>query len=282
MLGAGAMGSRLAQNFLKAGHTVTIYNRSPERVTNLAAEGATLATTPREAVAGAEFVIGMVRDDAASRAVWTAENTGAIYGLTPGVLTIESSTLTPDWIKELSAEIAKSGAEFLEAPVLGTRPQAENGQLVYLVGGESATLERAKPILQINAAAIHHVGGVGMSAALKLAINAQYGVQVAIWAETLALLAKQGIETQKAVEIINTLPTTSPALQVGGKLMAAQNYAPMFPIELVEKDFGYALAMAKAIGASTPTLETVHALYAAAIEKGYGDSNIVGVRQLFD
>jgi 3-hydroxyisobutyrate dehydrogenase len=207
MLGGGAMGSRLALNFLKAGHTLTIYNRSPERVADLVAQGAALATTPRQAVVGAEFVISMVRDNAASREVWLTEDSGALYGLTPGVIAVESSTLTPDWVQEIATAIGKSGAEFLEAPVLGTRPQAESGQLVYLVGGESSTLERARTVLQTNAAAIHHVGGVGAGAAMKLAINAQYGVQVAIWAETLALLAKQGIETARAVEIINTLPT---------------------------------------------------------------------------
>jgi 3-hydroxyisobutyrate dehydrogenase-like beta-hydroxyacid dehydrogenase len=117
---------------------------------------------------------------------------------------------------------------------------------------------------------------------MKLAANALYGVQVAIWAEMLTLLDRQGVGAAQAVEVLNTLPITSPALQGAGRLMAAGQYAPMFPIELVAKDFGYALATAQALGAATPTLATVHALYADAAARGYGNDNIVGIKRLFE
>lgn len=114
-------------------------------------------------------------------------------------------------------------------------------------------LARVEDVLRATAGAIHHVGAVGSAAAMKLAVNTLYGVQVAVWAEMLALLERQGITAARAVELLNTLPTTSAALQLGGKLMAAGNYTPMFPIDLVEKDFGYALALAQSLGAPTPS-----------------------------
>ena len=282
LLGAGAMGSRMARNFLKAGYAVTVYNRSPERTVSLQAAGATLASTPRAAADGADVVISMVRDDEASRALWLSADTGAIHSLGAHTVAIESSTLTPGWVIELAGIVRARGATFLEAPVLGSRPQAEAAQLIYLVGGEAADLARVEAVFKATSSAIHHLGAVGSGSAMKLAVNTLYGVQVAIWAETLTLLEKQGITPTHVVEILNTLPTTSPALQGAGKLMAAHQYAPLFPIELVEKDFGYALATARALGVATPTLAAVHAIYADANTRGYGNDNIVGVKQVFE
>lgn len=282
ILGVGAMGSRIAQNFLNAGFDVTIYNRSSERTEALRANGAKVANSPKEAVAEADFVLSVVRDVEASREVWLADATGAIHGLKKNTVAIESSTVTPFWVKELSKEVARIGAHFLEAPMLGSRPQAEAKQLIYLVGGDETVLEKTQKVLQTNSGSIYHLGEIGTATAMKLAVNAQYGVQVAIWAETLSMLEKNGIAPATAVEILNALPTTSAALQVGGKLMAAENYSAMFPIELVEKDFAYALDLAKSVALDAPTLQAVRAVFAQAIEKGYGNDNIIGLKQLYD
>jgi 3-hydroxyisobutyrate dehydrogenase-like beta-hydroxyacid dehydrogenase len=282
MLGVGAMGLRMAHNFLKAGHSVTVYNRSPERTATLQTAGAFVAATPRIAAEGAEVVISMVRDNEASREVWLNAETGAIHSLSAGVTAVESSTISPDWVQALSKQVQATGAAFVEAPVLGTRPQAEAGQLIYLLGGTSSDLDPIREVLAATSSGQHHVGNVGAGAAMKLAINSLYGVQVAIWAEMLTLLERQGLAITQAVEVLNTLPTTSPALQVAGKLMAAKNYAPLFPIELVEKDFGYARATAQTLGSATPILAAVHAVYAQAVAQGYGNDNIVGIKQVFE
>lgn len=282
ILGTGAMGSRIARNFLNAGFDVTIYNRSSERTESLRANGAKAANSPKEAVAEADFVLSIVRDVEASREVWLAGTTGAIHGLKKNTVAIESSTVTPVWVKELSKEVARIGAHFLEAPMLGSRPQAEAKQLIYLVGGDETVLEKTREVLQTNSGSIYHLGEIGAATAMKLAVNAQYGVQVEIWAETLSLLEKSGIAPATAVEILNHLPTTSVAMQVGGKLMTAKNYSAMFPIELVEKDFGYALNLAQSVALDTPTIQAVRAVFAQAIEKGYGSDNIVGLKQLYD
>src|ERR1700761_3541667 len=138
VLGLGAMGSRMAANLLKAGHQVTVWNRTPDVAAALVAAGAKQVLTPREAAMGADFVIAMVRDDEASRTIWLAPETGALAGLAKDAIAIESSTLSPSWVRELGGVVAKKGVAFLEAPVAGSRPQAEAGQLVYLVGGNES------------------------------------------------------------------------------------------------------------------------------------------------
>ncbi|MEX1329992.1 MAG: NAD(P)-dependent oxidoreductase [Desulfobacterales bacterium] len=281
VLGIGAMGSRMAIRWLNAGYQVTVWNRTPDKTNALIAENAEVAATPRDAALGAEVVVSMVRDNDASQQVWLTEGTGAIYGLNSGAIAIESSTLSPDWIVELSGRISEIGVSFIEAPVLGSRPQAEGGQLIYLAGGDPSVLEKIKPLLAATSGAIHHVGAVGSAAAMKLAVNAIYGVQVAIWAEMLALLKRLEITPENAVEILNTLPTTSPAMQMAGKLMAAKKYEPMFPIELVEKDLGYGLKLAENAKLKIPVLDVVRSVYGQAKANGYGDDNIVGVAQLF-
>jgi 6-phosphogluconate dehydrogenase (decarboxylating) len=150
------MGSRMAANLLKAGHAVTVRNRSPAKT--LVTAGAQLAASPKAAAQGADFVIAMVRDDDASRDLWLSPETGAFAGLSQGAVAIESSTLTANWARTLGEEAKQRGLTFLEAPVAGSRPQAEAAQLVYFVGGDAAAAARAEPILKAMGSAIHHVG----------------------------------------------------------------------------------------------------------------------------
>ncbi|MEO0376479.1 MAG: NAD(P)-dependent oxidoreductase [Cyanobacteria bacterium P01_A01_bin.17] len=281
VLGLGAMGSRIAQNLLKTGHQVVAYNRTAEKVQPLLNLGAVSASTPRAAAEQSDVVISMVRDDEASRAVWLSPETGAVMGLKKDGVAIASSTLTVNWTKELATEVAHRGAAFLDAPVVGSRPQAEASKLIYLVGGETTTLERVQDILSSTSGAIHHVGTVGQGTAMKLAVNALFGIQVAALAEIIGMLSKQGILMAKVLECLGELPITSPAVKGAGSLMVAHQHAPMFPIELVEKDFRYALELAKAVEAESPAVAAVREVFGDAIAKGHGDKNITGVVQLF-
>lgn len=282
VLGLGAMGVRMAKKLLETGHDVVVYNRTGERARALEAEGATRAESPREAAARSEFVISMVTDDDASRAVWLDANTGAIGGLREGAVAIESSTLTPAWVRELADTAAARGAGFLDAPVVGSRPQAEAGQLIYCVGGAAETLAKAREALSAMGAAIHHIGPVGAGIAMKLAVNALFGIQVAALGEMLGMVGKSGIDVKQAVAVLGTLPTTSPALKAVAGQMTARSYAPLFPIHLVEKDFRYITEAAAQVNARVPTSAAVREVYARALREGYGDDNISGIAQLFD
>lgn len=281
-IGLGAMGSRMARNLLDAGHELVVYSRNAERTKPLAGMGARAAGTPRKAATDAEMVISMVTDDAASRAVWMDANDGAIHGLREDALAVTSSTLTLDWTLELSEEVASLGGEFLDAPVAGSRPQAEAQKLIFFVGGNTSAFERALPVLQEMGGAIHHVGAVGQGMLLKLVINAMFGIQVAAIGELLGLIDGAGLDREKTVGILNEVPVISPAIKGITGLMLARQYTPMFPIDLVEKDFRNVLATASSLGVETPTTAAVRDVYADAITKGFGGDNIAGVAQLFD
>jgi 3-hydroxyisobutyrate dehydrogenase len=282
LLGLGAMGSRVAHSLLRAGFPLTVFNRSSESAATLGAAGAVVAGSPREAVVDADIVMSMVRDDAASQSVWLDAETGALGALRPAAVAVELSTLTPAWVTALGGHVAATGATLIDAPVVGTRPQAEARQLIVLVGGDAEALARARPALAAIGQAVHRIGPLGTASALKLAANTLYGVQVAAWAEMLALLNRQGITSSAAIEALSMLPMTSPAMQVAGRLMATRSYAPLFPIDLVDKDFGAAQAWAEGLGGRSPVLTVVRAIYAEARARGYGSDNIVGVQQLYD
>jgi 3-hydroxyisobutyrate dehydrogenase len=280
VLGLGAMGSRMAANLLKAGHAVTVWNRTPGAAAALVTQGAKHAQTPRDAAAGADLIIAMVRDDQASRDLWLASSNGALAGMKEGAIAIESSTLTPGWIRELGAAVAARGAALLEAPVAGSRPQAEAAQLVYFVGGDEAVLEHAKPVLATMGSTISHVGPLGSGALVKLSTNALLGIQVTALAELIGLLVRSGADAAGAMQAIGRTAVWSPAANHLSSSMLSGNFAPQFPIELIEKDFGYAIDVAGSPEAA-PTIAAARGVFRKAITKGFGTENMTGVVQLF-
>ncbi len=282
VLGVGAMGSRMVQNLLQAEYQVVVHNRTADKVKPLLSQGAVYAATPREAAEQANVVISIVTNDDASRSVWLDPETGAVLGLGNDAIAIESSTLTVNWTRELAAKIGSLGAAFLDAPVVGSRPQAEAGKLIYLVGGEAEVLAQVQPILlAAGAATVHHIGSIGQGMTMKLAVNALLGIQVAALAEVLGVLTRSGIASQKAMECLGELPIISPAAKGAGALMVTNQHTPLFPIELVEKDLRYVIQAGQASGALTPVSTAIRDLYQEAIAQGYGDDNISGIAQLF-
>jgi 3-hydroxyisobutyrate dehydrogenase len=282
VIGLGAMGSRIAQNLLNAGYSVIVHNRSIEKAQPLLDRGATFAVSPLAATEQSDVVISMVTDNEVSRQVWLAAETGAILALTPDKIAIEMSTLTVDWVRELSAAIVQRGAGFLDAPVVGSRPQAEAGKLISLVGGQTETLAQVESILTAaGVAAIHHIGTIGQGMAMKLAVNALFGIQVAALAELLGMLSKDHISPEKAMECLGNLPVLSLAAKGAGSLMVSQNHAPLFPVDLVEKDFRYVTQAAQTLEAMIPTTTAALDMYRSAIAQGYANDNITGIVQLF-
>jgi 3-hydroxyisobutyrate dehydrogenase len=275
-LGLGAMGSRMAPHLIKAGHDVTVWNRSPAAVAAAVARGARSAATPREAAEGAEFVFSMLTDDDASKAVWLTADTGALAGLGRGATAIEASTVSPKWLRTLAAAAAAEGhgASLLNAPVVGSLPQAEAAQLVLLAGGAREIFLKANPVLGCIAGAVHHAGPQGQGSTMKLAANALLAIQVAAVAETLAALDKSGIAPKRALEIISGLPVMSPAGNGFAGLMVAGDFAPRFTAALIAKDLRYAVAEAAENTSKVPVLQAARDIFDELCAKGYGGENI--------
>lgn len=262
-LGQGAMGSRMTDRLQAAGFTVTRWNRT----------GAT--QTPRDAVADASIVIGMVRDDTASQAIWLDPVDGALAGMAPNALAIESSTLSVEFLDTLARAAAAVDRPFLDAPVLGSLPQAEAGQLIHLIGGSLADVDRARPILAAMGGKQLHVGPVGSGAALKLLANTMFGIQVAAMAEILARAHELGLDGGTTFDLLSETPLLSMAAKGAASLMLADRDEPMFPVDLVAKDFRYAIG-----NSAMPMAAAALGRFDAASAAGLGDRNLTAISRL--
>ncbi len=281
ILGLGAMGSRLALNLIESNYQVNVWNRNADRCQQLVECGAKQYNSPKEAVADADFVIAMLSDDNASRDVWLTQDTGALFGLKESAIAIECSTLSLSWTLTLAKHFKDKSLEFIDAPVVGSRPQAENAQLIHLVGGHLKTIDRVREVLSVSSSVIHHTGQVGNGMIFKLAINGLFGMQVSALSEMLGMLKTLGITNESAVSILNELPTTSPALKGIGLAIASGNFDPLFPIALVEKDFSYLELLADAKDSAIPLANTTRVTYKKAMALGYAEKNISAVSQLY-
>lgn len=278
-LGLGAMGSRMARRLLDAGHHVTLWNRTAPDAADWA--GARIAASPRDAASGADMVITMVRDDAAAADVWLHPESGALVGMRSGAVAIDCSTVSTDWARTLHAACAAAAVDCLDAPVVGSRPQAEAGALLFLVGGAEATIGRAAPVLSAMGGAIHHSGAAASGAATKLLVNALFGIQVTAIAELLGLAAAQGLDLARIAAIIGETPVASPALKGAMGGMLSGSFAPMFPIELVAKDFALARDIGPRSGARMPMTDTAGIVFDDALAAGLGAENLTAVAKIY-
>ncbi|WP_306369378.1 NAD(P)-dependent oxidoreductase [Nocardiopsis sp. CC223A] len=281
VVGLGAMGARLARNLCSGGYPVVVANRSPEPVRRLVAEGASAAASPADAAARADVVLVAVSDDEASESVWLDPRTGVLAGAPRGTLAIEASTLSPGWIRRLATAADHAGLRFLEAPMLGSRPQAEARALVHLVGGPPEVLADARDVLGNSAARVHRVGGHGTAAALKLIVNASLAAQVAAMAELIGAAHHAGLDLSGSLGLLTELPVTSPAAARAIGAMVAGDFSPNFPVRLVAKDLGYLAALGEELGFETPMTRTALAGYERASAGGHADADLTAIAAMY-
>ncbi len=276
VLGLGVMGGGMARRLAGAGFPLTVWNRSPERAQALEAEGAVRAATPREAAAGADVILSMVADDDASRAVWIGPD-GALAAARPGALLIESSTLSPAWTERLAETAIERGCRFLEAPVTGSRVQAAGGELLFLAGGDAATVEAARPLLAVLGRDVVHLGPVGSGARMKLINNFVCGVQASALAEALVLIERCGLSKEAALGILLNGAPGSPLVKTVAPRMATPDYTVFFVLALMRKDLAYAIAEGEANGVPLTTAVAARRLFEAAQNGGWGQVDFAAV-----
>ncbi len=276
LLGTGTMGGGMAANLLKAGLSVRVWNRSRERTAPLAVLGATVAATPGEAAEGAAVVIAMVADDDASRTVWLGD-TGALAVVAPGTILIESSTLTGDWVRELAFAAREREGHLLDAPVTGSRSHAAEGQLLFLVGGDAASLDRARPVFAAMGRGVVHLGEVGSATLMKLINNFLVGVQTASLAEAVALIERSALDRSQAVDLLLGGAVGSPLLKTLAQRMASPPHETHFAIALMRKDLEYALHEAETFGLDLTTARSALAAFQRAEQCGLGGRDMSAV-----
>lgn len=276
VLGLGIMGSGMARQLLAAGFEVSVWNRSADKAAPLGEAGARVAATPAEAATGAAVVVAMLADDAVSRAVWTGEG-GALAAMDAGTIVIESSTLTGGWVKELAGLATARGVGFLEAPVTGSRDQAAQGALRFLVGGDVDVLAAARSAFDAMGSAVVHLGPVGSAATVKLANNFLCGVQAASLAEAVALFERQGLDVEQAVAILTDGAPGSPIVKAVSRRMLDRAYDPHFLVPLMAKDLGYAGQTLAEVGITSAIADAARQRFLEADGAGHGRYDIAAI-----
>ncbi len=259
-IGLGLMGRPMSLNLLKAGFPVTVWNRTRARTEPLAAAGATVAASPREAAERSDVAITIVSDPPALDSVLGGAE-GALAGLKRGGLLIDSSTVSPALARRVAADCAQRGIEFLDAPVTGGTWGAEKGELVFMIGGKAEILERARPVFEAMGKRLFHLGENGAGQTVKLAMNLILALEVQALCEALALVAGSGVPGQKLVEVMQASMARAPVLDVKAPLVLEHKFAPSFPLRLMHKDMGLALELGNQTGVSLPAAAAAREVY---------------------
>lgn len=265
-IGLGLMGCPMALNLRKAGHSLTIWNRTPSRAEELLSAGAVLAKTPREVAAASDILITIVSDPPALESVlWGSaeQKDGALDGLKSGSIYIDSSTVSPALEKKIAAACQQRGVRFLDAPVTGGDWGAREGNLVFMIGGDRGTLKEAEPILNVMGKKLFHLGPHGAGQTVKLAMNAILALEVGAMAEALALVTRAGLNGEQLVEVMQASMARSGVLDVKSPLMLKGDYKPSFPLRLMHKDLGLALDLANQLGVPLPATAAAREVYNA-------------------
>lgn len=261
LIGLGLMGRPMGMNLLKAGHSLTVWNRTASRADELVAAGATLAKSPQEVAAASDFLLTIVSDPPALEEVlWGAH--GALKALKPGSVYMDSSTVSPQLARKISTACAKQKVKFLDAPVTGGDWGAKKGELIFMIGGEETTLKEVEPVLAVMGKKWFHLGPNGAGQTIKLAMNLILALQVEALAEALTLVTSAGLQGEKLVEVMQSSMARSGVLDIKSKNLLAHDYTPSFPLRLMYKDMTLALQLAKQNGVTLPA--------ATASQKTYG------------
>jgi 3-hydroxyisobutyrate dehydrogenase len=278
LLGLGTMGAGMAGRLLSSGFPVSVYNRNPERAKPFAERGASVANSPRDAALNAEVVISMVADDVASREIWLGPN-GALAAAKSGAVWIESSTLSVGWIKELATNASRANCELLDAPVTGTKPHAESGQLLFLVGGSANALDRVRPVLSVMGRDAIHLGPTGSGALMKLINNFLAAVQAVSFGEALSLIEAGSLDRAKATAILTEGAPGSPIIKRVAERVESGDFTPHFHLSLMAKDVSYAIEEGRRRQVNMQTAAAALTAFKQAVANGLGEKDFTAVVQ---
>jgi 3-hydroxyisobutyrate dehydrogenase len=269
-IGLGKMGSGMVSRLLIAGHSVKVYNRTAAKVEPVVRAGAQLMATPREACEGADAVISMTSDDGSSRALWLGGEGILAAELAAGAFAIECSTLSHDWVLELSAKAQRRGLRYIDAPVTGLPDMAAAGKLTLLVGARAEDLDDCRALLAAFSERIIHFGAVGTGTAYKLIVNMLGAVQIASAAESMAIAERAGLDLALVADALASGQAASPQVVRNTRRMVEGDHDSdiVFTPKLRLKDVRYALQLAHKLGVGSPFGALAGDAFAELIELG--------------
>ncbi len=269
-VGLGVMGSAAVHRLLAAGYEVTVWNRTRAKAEPLLEAGARWADTPRDVAERSEVIFTMVTNTAAVQAV-TEGPDGIIAGLRPGKVYVDMSTASPANTRALAAQVAGTGAQMLDAPVSGTAIVVDQGKASLMVGGDEATFERVRPILEAIGPKVFHVGPNGAAVTMKIAINLSLAVQMLAFSEGVLIAEKSGIARERVVEVMLASVIASPMVAYRGPLVLGHPDEVWFDCHMMQKDVNLALELGQELEVPLPTTAVTNEFLTAATGMGIGD-----------
>jgi 2-hydroxy-3-oxopropionate reductase len=269
-IGIGAMGAPMAENLLKAGFPLTVYDRFPAQTEPFARRSVPVAASCAEAARASDVVITMIGQVAEELEAVLGPG-GVLEGAQPGLTLIDCSTVGLVASQKMAAAARARGVDFLDATVSGSIEPAREAALGFMVGGEAAALARVKPVLLAMGNRVHHLGPHGAGSAMKVIINLMIGMTVLTVAEALTLGRKAGLDPEQMLEILSQTSVRSPHLTAKGRMMIERDFKPSFALKYMQKDFDLIMEAAHALKTPLFASAIAHQIYTAANVAGDGD-----------
>ncbi len=282
-LGLGIMGSRQAVHLIRAGHHLTVYNRTRSKAEEWAAEhGATLAGTPRAAAAAADVVISMVVDGDQVASLLLDEPDGALHGAREGAIFVDMSTIAPSQTRAIGERLAERGVKMVDAPVTGSAPKAADGTLTIMAGGDAEDVERVRPLLEAMGALVVAVGGLGHGEMVKLINNSTAAINASVVAQALIVGKATGVDLDALVQVMSAGSGGSTMLELKSGPMREHDYATLFKLEHMLKDVRLCLEESQAAGVPVPAAAAARDQYVAAMGRDLGDADFAAVLEVLE
>jgi len=272
-VGLGIMGSRMAANLARAGHELTVFNRTRATAEAWAAEhGGRVAPTPAAVGAASDLVISMVVDGDQVRSVLLGPD-GVAEGAAPGALCIDMSTIGPDQTRAIGADLGARGLRLVDAPVSGSSPKAQDGTLTIMAGGAAQDVARSEPLLRVMGELVVHVGELGQGELVKLINNAVGAANATAIGEALLVAQAAGVDLDALTAVMAASSGASAQLALKAEPMRRHDYTTLFKLEHMLKDVALCLQAGERSGVAFPAAVHARDVLAAALARGHGDDD---------
>ena len=280
-IGLGNMGNPMSKNLLKAGHEVTVWNRTKAKADEVLAAGGKWADTPKELAEKCDFIFTMVSDGPTLQSVTLSEN-GVVAGLTAHKVVIDMSTVSPEESAKVNDSIEAKECKFLRAPVTGSTVLAQNATLGILASGDKVAYDKVLPLLEAMGKNQFYVGAAEEARVLKLALNVMIGVTSQMMAEAVVLAEKAGLDVAQVCQVMAGSAVGSPLVGYKAALVSSGDYKPAFSVKLMMKDFDLAFAAAKQYDVAMPVTAVTRQYLQAAAASGRGDKDFSVLTQVLE
>ena len=275
-IGLGIMGSRMAANLLKAEHEVTIYNRTREKAEVLIKEGAQWCDTPAQLAQKVDILFTMLAHPEAVSQLAFGDK-GYIENMKPNAIWVDCSTVNPSFSRAMAAEAQKRQIRYVDAPVLGSKKPAQEGQLVFFVGGRKGDVEILKPYFEIMGKAVKHVGEQGMGASFKIVVNLLVAQNMIIFSEAIALGRALGFSREMLFDMLLDGPMAAPYLSLKRPKIEEGNFEADFPLKWMYKDLHLVALTAYETGVALPTTNAAKEVFLQAKKSGLGEKDFAAI-----